>query len=341
MVPAGIDRYAGPPHAGTPRAVASAVLALAATVPAVVAAPDAAGAAGPGRVVTVVRDGRTGVPVASATVHAVAAGDRFADLWDPRAVSDATGAAVFDGLTPGRYSFFVQPGDTVHGMQWLGVRGGTGDRGTALVVTAPAEGVRTLPDVRLDPAGTVTGTLTEAASGAPVTAQVSVASMDPLWRETTPNVVGAGRYTFAGLGPYRWTLFFLPDGAAGPSAAVAAHWSGGATDRRRAHRIRVTAGGTTVADQRFRTGTVVSGNAVGGTPDQPVLGPVYAFHAATHEIMAVSDDPDSSRYAVRLRPGQRVKLCISRTWCYPGGADLDHAAPIPVRHRPLVIDFPG
>ncbi|MEV4702899.1 carboxypeptidase-like regulatory domain-containing protein [Actinoplanes sp. NPDC049316] len=300
-----------------------------------------AAAAGPARITTVVRDARTGVPVPGVTVHAIAAQDRFADLWGARASSDGAGIATFDGLTPGRYSFFVQPGDAEHGMQWLGVRGGTGDRDAALVVDAPAAGVLTLPDVRLDPAGTVTGTLTEAATGAPVTAQVSVASMDPLWQETTPNVVGAGRYTFPALGPYGWKLFVMPDGTAGPTGRVAAQWSGGATDRRRAHRIRVVAGRTTVADQRLRVGTVVSGNAVGGTPDQPVTGPVYALHAGTHEIMAVSDTPDSTRYVVRLLPGQRVKLCIGRTWCYPGGADLDHATAIPIGRRPLVVDFPG
>ncbi|MCA2219106.1 carboxypeptidase-like regulatory domain-containing protein [Jidongwangia harbinensis] len=336
------------PDLSIPRTAATAVLSLAVSVtavagalPAPVSAAGASVAAEPGRITTVVRDGGTGAAVAGVTVHAVSAQERFADLWDARAASDATGTVVFEGLLPGRYSFFVQPGDPAHGMQWLGVRGGTGDRDTALVVTAPADGVRTLPEVRLDPAGAITGTLTEAVSGTPVTAQVSVASMDPLWRETTPNVAGSGRYTFTGLGPYRWKLFFSPDGTAGPASTVAAHWSGNAADRRRAHGIPVVAGQTTVADQLFRTGTVVSGNAVGGTPDQPVLGPVYAFHASTHEIMAVSDAPDSNRYAVRLLPGQRVKLCIARTWCYPGGADLDHAAAIPVPSRPLVIDFPG
>ncbi|WP_199509858.1 MSCRAMM family protein [Nucisporomicrobium flavum] len=293
----------------------------------------------PGLVTTVVRDARTGAPVPGVTVHAIAAEDRFADLWGARAGSDAAGVATFDGLEPGRYSFFVQPGDTAYGMQWLGAYGGTGDRDAALEVTAPATGVLTLPDVRLDAAGTVTGTLTEAATGTPVAAQVSVASMDPLWQDTTPNVYGTGRYTFTGLGPYGWKLFFMPDGTAGPTARVAAQWSGGATDRRRAHPIRVVAGQTTTADQRLRAGTVVSGSAVGGTPGQPVLGPVYAFHAGTHEIMAVSDTPDSLRYAVRLLPGQRVKLCLGRTWCYPGGADLDHAAAIPIGRRPMVVDF--
>jgi len=289
------------------------------------AAPAGAASVEPGRVTTVVRDARTGAPVAGVTVHAIAAEDRFADLWDARAGSEADGRVVFEGLGPGRYSFFVQPGDTGHGMQWLGARGGTGDRDAALVVTAPGEGVALrLPDVRLDPAGTITGTLTEAATGAPVTAQVSVASMDPLWRETTPNVFGTGSFTFAGLGPYGWKLFVTPEGTAGPTSRVAAQWSGGVPDRRRAHRIPVVAGRTTVADQRLRAGTVVSGTAGPG--------PVYAFHAATREILAVSDQPDTGRYAVRLLPGQRAELSI--------GTSPQGAVTVPVGWRPLVVDLP-
>lgn len=316
------------------RVIAAALLAPAAVLPAQAAAAGAAVA--DARVVTVVRDARTGAPVAGVTLHAVAAGDRFADLWGARALSDDRGLAVFDALVPGRYSFFAQPGDTGHGMQWVGARGGTGDRDTALTVSTPARGVRRLPDVRLDPAGAVTGTLTEARTGAPVNAQVSVASMDPLWQDTTPYVFGAGSFTFAGLGPYRWTLFFMPDGSAGPAGTVAAHWSGGAADRRLARGIPVTAGRTTVADQRFRAGTTVSGDIAGGA-----FGPVYALHATTHEIMAVSDDPSGVRYAVRLLPGQRVKLCEARTRCYPGGVGVDDATPIAVGFRPLVVDLPG
>ena len=282
-----------------------------------------ADAAEPGRITTVVRDAGTGAPVAGVTVHAIAAGDRFADLWSARAASEADGTVLFEGLTPGRYSFFIQPGDAAYGMQWLGVRGGAGDRDTALEVTAPEEGVLALPDVRLDPAGTVTGSLTEAATGAPVTAQVSVASVDPLWRETTPSVFGSGSFTFSGLGPYGWKLFVMPDGTAGPASRVAAQWSGGVPDRRRADRIPVVAGQTTVADQRLRAGTVVSGTAGAG--------PVYAFHAGTREILAVSDQPDTGRYAVRLLPGQRAELSV--------GTSPQNAVAVRVGWRPLVVDL--
>lgn len=327
-------------------AILSAVpLALLSAVPA-----DAGAVNGPrplsresvdGRVTTVVRDAATGAPVPGVIVHAISTEQRFGDLWSPRAGSDADGVVTFEGLLPGRFSFFVDPGDDVHGMQWLGARGGTGDRDAALVVTAPPpDGVLTLPDIRLDPAGSITGSLTNSATGQPVSAQVSVASIDPLWRETTPSVHGDGQFTFPNLGPYGWKLFFMPAGAAGPTSEVAAQWSGGVGDRYRARPVQVFPGRTSVADQRLRPGTVVTGNATRG-PDQPVTGPIYVFHARNHEIMAVDDILDGGRYTVRLLPGQRVKLCIGHGWCYPHGASLDEATAVAIGRRPLVVDFPG
>jgi hypothetical protein len=294
-----------------------------------------------GRVTTVVRDAATGSPVPGVTVHAISADQRFGDLWSPRGGSDADGVVTFESLLPGQYSFFVTPENGMHGMQWLGATRGTGDRDTALVVTAPAPDEElTLPDIRLDPAGSITGRLINGATGEPVSAQVAVASMDPLWRETTPSVFGNGQYTFSGLGPYGWKLFFMPAGTGGPTSEVATQWSGGVADRHRAHRIQVFPGQTSVADQRLRPGTVVTGNATRG-PDQPPAGPVYVFHAQTHEIMAVDDILNSDRYSVRLLPGQRVKLCSGRSWCYADGASLDEATTVPIGRRPLVVDFPG
>jgi hypothetical protein len=331
-----IRRTFGP---GRTRRGRAALVAILAAVPlALLSAAPAAADAAEGSVVTVVRDAATGAPVPGVTVHVIAAGDRFADLWSSRGSSDANGVVAIDNLPAERFSFFVEPGDGVHGMQWLGARHGTGDRDAALVVSVPAGGVLTLPDIRLDPAGSITGRLINDATGEPVSAQVSVASIDPLWQETTPNVFGNGQYTFAGLGPYGWKLFFMPAGSAGFTSQLAAQWSGGVPDRHRARRIHVRPGRATVADQRLRPGTVVTGNAVGGPT---VTGPIYAFHAGTHEILAVSDDADSGRYAVRLLPGQFVKLCIWKRWCYPNGASLDDATPVWVGRRPLVVDLPG
>ena len=97
------------------------VVAILSAVPLALLSPVSAGASPvaresvDGRVTTVVRDAATGAPVPGVTVHAISAEDRFADLWDSRAGSDASGVATFEGLLPGQYSFFVVPFDGVHG----------------------------------------------------------------------------------------------------------------------------------------------------------------------------------------------------------------------------------
>jgi hypothetical protein len=292
-----------------------------------------------GEVRFVIRDAQTGAPVSGVTVHASRVDERFGDLWSYRAASDENGLVLLPGLYPHKYHLFAQPGDAVHGMQWIGTAGGTGVRDEARVVAPGPGAVETLPDVKLDRAGSISGTVTDA-TGAPAAATVALATLDPLWQETTPLVwTSDGRYTFSGLGPYRWPLFFLPSGNAAGDANSAAQWSGGTGDRRRATGIPVQAGATTQYDVTLRAGTVVSGNAT-GLPVYSAGGPVYAYHAATHDILAMSDDA-SGRYQVRLLPGQRVKLCFWSNWCYPNGSSIDQATEIRIGTTPLTVDFPG
>ena len=77
-------------------------------------------------------------------------------------------ALVVTGVDPGLYQVFVRSYDTAaHGWQWVGWHGGTGQRQWARVIRVRSGANTVLPDIRLDPPGSITGVVTDAA-GAPV-----------------------------------------------------------------------------------------------------------------------------------------------------------------------------
>lgn len=287
----------------------------------------------------VLRDAVTGAPVPNVNVTALPVDKRFPDLWDYTMASDDQGVVRFQSLHPDRYNLWVSPGDGVHGAQWVGPTGGTGDRASALVVEPPP-GVGALPDIRLDGAGSITGSITDAVTGEPVSATIALMTFDPLWRDTTPKVFGDGSYTFSGLGPYEWSLAFIPQGNSGASSPYATQWSGGAPNSVEATRIQVVAGGTTVANETLSAGTVVSGKA-NGLPWYDYLAPLYAYNADTHDIVAVDDNVEDGRFDVRLLPGQEVKFCLSTVRCHPDFTRLADATAFPIGTSPLTVDFPG
>ncbi|WP_433393420.1 hypothetical protein [Micromonospora sp. KLBMP9576] len=285
----------------------------------------------------VVRNRATGAPVPNAAVRALAVDKRFPDVWDVTEIADEHGVVRFRSLFPDRYHLWA--GAAGHGAQWVGPNGGTGDRATALVVE-PRPGVTTLPDILLDGAGSITGSITDRVTGQPVSVTVALTTFDPFWYETTPQVPGDGSYTFSGLGPYEWSLAFIPRGHGGAGSAYATQWSGGAPNSIKAARIRVVAGGTTVANERMSAGTAVSGKA-DGLPKYEYAGPLYAYNADTGDIVAVDENVEDGRYDIRLVPGQRVRFCLSTVRCHPDFTRLADATAFRVGTRPFTVDFPG
>ncbi|SCL73176.1 hypothetical protein GA0070608_5425 [Micromonospora peucetia] len=287
----------------------------------------------------VVRDRVTGAPVPNAAVRAMPVDKRFPDVYDVTEISDEQGVVRFRSLFPDRYHLWAGAGGGVYGAQWVGPNGGTGDRAKALVVE-PGPGVTTLPDIMLDGAGSITGTITDRATGQPVSVTVALTTFDPFWYETTPKVPGNGAYTFSGLGPYEWSLAFIPPGNGGPGSPYAIQWSGGAPNSIKAARIKVVAGGTTVANERMSAGTAVSGKA-NGLPKYEYAGPLYAYNADTGDIVAVDENVEDGRYDIRLVPGQRVRFCLSTVRCHPDFTRLADATAFRVGTRPFTVDFPG
>ncbi|MEU8257932.1 carboxypeptidase regulatory-like domain-containing protein [Micromonospora inaquosa] len=321
--------------------VAVALLVVQAAAPATAGPP---GSSAPGGVRTVVRDAATGapvpracaalVPVDAAALAAVTLGED--QLGRYAGCADEQGVLVAGDVAPGRYRLLVRPYDTTtHGWQWVGRHGGTGDREQARVVQVRAGAVTGVPDVRLDPPGTVVGVVTDAATGAPVSrARVMVVPYvpDPKYDDHGPMTDEDGRYTITGLGPYHWPVQFA-------AAGLATVWSGGVGSRQQARPVRVRAQQTATLNQALPAGTPLSGAV--RVDELLTYAQVVAFDAATGDLAGVADV--GSDYALRLLPGQRVKLRCDCAYTPPvwhcDAAGFDAAIPVRVRRAPVVVDF--
>ncbi|WP_422740011.1 carboxypeptidase regulatory-like domain-containing protein [Micromonospora sp. WMMD729] len=322
--------------------IAIALLVVQAADPAVARTPDPAPA--PGGVRAVVRDAATGapvpracaalVPIDAAALAAVTLGEDQDGRYG--GCADEQGNLVADNVAPGKYRLLVQPYDTTrHGWQWVGRHGGTGERERAFVVRVRAGAVTSAPDIRLDPPGTVVGVVTDAATGAPVPrALVMVVPYvpHPKYDDHGPTTDENGRYTITGLGPYHWPVQFAANGRA-------TVWSGGVGTRAQARGVRVRAHQTVTLNQALPAGTPVSGAV--HVDELLTYAQVLAFDAVTGDLAGVADAGDV--YALRLLPGQRVKLRCDCSYAQPvwhrDAAGFDTAAPLRVRHAPVVVDF--
>ncbi|MEV1112224.1 carboxypeptidase regulatory-like domain-containing protein [Micromonospora sp. NPDC049751] len=323
--------------------IAIALLVVEAAAPAGARTPRQVSPA-PGGVRAVVRDAATGapvpracaalVPIDAAALTAVTLGED--QLGRYGGCADEQGSLVTGDVAPGDYRLLVRPYDTTrHGWQWVGRHGGTGERERASVIRVRAGTVTNAPDIRLDPPGTVVGVVTDAATDAPVPrALVMVVPYvpDPKYDDHGPTTDENGRYTITGLGPYEWPVQF----AAGGYATV---WSGGVGSRAQARKVRVRAARTTTLDQALPAGTPVSGAV--RVDELLTYAQVLAFDASTGDLAGVADV--GSGYALRLLPGQRVKLRCDCAYAPPvwhrDAAGFDAATPLRVRHAPVVVDF--
>jgi hypothetical protein len=163
---------------------------------------------------------------------------------------------------PGRYRLFAVPKDSAHGTQWVGAQGGTGDPEKAQWFEIKP-GVTTGVRVRLDGAGKITGVVTDANTGAPVSEMCPSVTPMPYWYYQPIGVSCTytdGRYTIDGVGPYDWPVQF-----ADRSGKYAWQWSGDKPDRFAAEPVKVTAGAAKTLDAKLRPGGTLTGKIVGAT----------------------------------------------------------------------------
>ncbi|HUQ55888.1 carboxypeptidase-like regulatory domain-containing protein [Lentzea sp.] len=167
----------------------------------------------------------------------------------------------------------------MYGSQWVGTDGGTGDLELAAWHTLRF-GETTQVTVKLDPAGTISGTVTDDATGAPVSEVcVTVTPAEPWYvNPYQPHCTSSeGKYTLSGLGPYAWRVQF-PDA----SNRYAWEWSGDKSDRFAAQPVQVQPGGTTTADAQLSPPGKVTGRITGMTlPPQYVT--IYSINALTDD----------------------------------------------------------
>ncbi|PWU43438.1 hypothetical protein DLE60_16125 [Micromonospora globispora] len=258
---------------------------------------------------TTVVDAATGAPVAGACATVAPAGTGELPRVGSLACSDEAGHLRLDSLEAGSWNLFVRPTNgSPYGAQWVGATGGTGDPARARTVTLAAGRTVSVPPVRLDRAGVITGTVTSAATGAPVTAgEVSIAHADGLsYLRWGTSLDDQGRYRLDWLGPYKWQLLFTTDDHA-------LQWSGGVPVRSRAKPVTVRTGQTTVYSPALKVGTVVTGRVT--DPAGRLVTADLEFHnAGTGEVVGKVWDYDGEYRALVLG---RQDVTIAWKWQPP------------------------
>ncbi|MEE6309197.1 carboxypeptidase regulatory-like domain-containing protein [Plantactinospora veratri] len=258
-------------------------------------------------ITTTVVDRATGRPVSGVCVAAFR--PRQAALQDGYGnCSDSAGRIRVGRLNGGEHRLFVNPRGSTYGRQWVGPDGGTGDERQAAVVTATVGQTVTAPQIKLDRAGTVTGRITDAATGAPIKdAFVSVLTAHPGVGVGDAHPDADGRYTLARLGPYEWPVVVHAYG-------YASQWSGGgAPSRYTATPVRVTAGGSVTNDVAVAAGSEVAGSFTNADGVPFESGYVIARNAETGDV-AGSVWMSGGHFRMRVTGPQRVYFTYDVTF---------------------------
>ncbi|MET7667864.1 carboxypeptidase regulatory-like domain-containing protein [Micromonospora luteifusca] len=252
----------------------------------------------PGAVIsTTIVDRQSGAPLADVCLDTFL--PKQASLQDGYGdCSDRNGRIKVGPLTAGSYKLFAVPLSDTYGRQWVGANGGTGDEREALAVTATAGQVVTGPQVRLDRAGTVTGTVTDPAGKPVPNAGVSVLTGHPGVGAQDASTDEHGVYTLKRLGPYAWPLVV----GANPYAS---EWSGDKTSRFTATPVTVTAGAAASHNVQLDQGIELTGTF--RTPDGTPFtsGFVIARSADTGDIAGNGWMTDG-QFSMRLKGPQRI-----------------------------------
>lgn len=284
---------------------------------------------------TVITDASTGAPVPNACVAAMSGGPFIAPEFTPYC-SDGQGSVHIGPLDAGSYLLFVNP-PAPYGIQWAGDSGGVGSPEQAHRTSVPAGATVTAPAIRLDHAGTVTGTVTDNSghplSGATVTS--SAFEPGPGSGGATTLTDSAGHYTLTRLGPYQWPLLFVADN-------LPQQWSGSVPDRTEARPIRVTPDARVTYNQKLVPGVTVSGSVLaGGAPAGP--GRVIAYDTAIGEVTGVAE-VDQGVYHLHVLESQTIKLRYEtfvqggpEGWF--GGADYAHAKPVDIHSKDATLNL--
>ncbi|MEV0807449.1 carboxypeptidase-like regulatory domain-containing protein [Micromonospora sp. NPDC050200] len=244
---------------------------------------------------TTVQDAATGQPVGGICVHLVQPkwGGQSAHMRQYCSSDDGhLEVGPFEETELATWQLYAfqatnpyEPPAKRYGDQWVTANGGSGDQREALFVTLKARETITIPTVRVDPPGTITGTIRNA-SGAVVP---GVCAYPFAFHPGQGGIFGKncanaeGRYTIDDLGPYRWPIEFAPSANSG----YAWQWSGDVADRFSATLTKLNPGGTATVDARLVSGGVLAGKVT--DPANPTAaGYVWTYNARTGDIASAS-----------------------------------------------------
>ena len=252
----------------------------------------------PGAIIsTTIVDQQTGAPLSDICLDAFL--PKQASLRDGYGeCSDSNGRIQVGPLAAGSYKLFATPRNDAYGRQWVGADGGTGDERQAATVTATVGQVATGPQIKMERAGKITGTVTDA-TGTPLkSVDVSVLTGHPGVGVQDASTDEHGIYTIERLGPYAWPLVFSDN-------LNAIEWSGDKPSRFTATPVPVTAGATATQDAELDKGVTLNGTF--RTPDGTAFtgGFVIARSADTGDIAGNGWITDG-RFSLQLKGSQRI-----------------------------------
>ncbi|MEU5669491.1 hypothetical protein ABZ749_03790 [Micromonospora sp. NPDC047753] len=291
-------------------------------------------------ITTTVVDRASGAPVPNVCVAALSLtfGSVDSDTceWGLN-YTDEQGRVSIGELKPGEYTLLALPADEVHGMQWVGRRGGVGRQYDALRVDGQAGLLSTVPTVKLDPAARITGTIRDTETGQPLTN--GCAAVLPTRQGSGAPGVGPfcadsdGTYTVPNLGPYDWPLEFSH--YYDYIESYAAVWTGNASDRKTAATTRAGTDLPGVADISLgKTGPRLS-FAVTSADGQPYNGwfAGEVYNARTGDL--VKEYSFNGQRVIEGLTDQSVKVRYvpNPPWVggWYGGSDLASARGVALR----------
>lgn len=207
------------------------------------------------------------------------------------------GTVTMSRIPAGDYAAFARPNDEVHGDQWVGQSGGTGNRAMAKTWHLRG-GTTTNIVVRLDGRGSIAGVVTDRATGKPVygIGVYADGSDDAL---TATDETGA--YVLDNLGPYAWPLLFVADD-------YGRQWSGATASHSDASTVRVRVGQTSSYNYALRQGATVTGTVLGPDGKAPVYAAINIVNAGTLDVMGQGSTGADGTYSLKVFGPQKVKV---------------------------------
>lgn len=244
-------------------------------------------------ITTTIEDAVTHAPVANACVYPVTGIGGFGNFTFD--CSGPDGHVTITHLHTASYQLYVFAHDGAHGDQWVGRHGGTGSRFLAKTVNTTGGETMAIPPIRLDAAGSITGTVVDKATGQPVegVCAFSHAGGTTGGPDQAPYCTGPdGKYTISTLGPYLWPVQFIDT-----IGSHAWQWSGDRPTQLSATPVRVQAGQAATLDAHLGATATISGRVTGSGGQQP-LGFIQAYNALTGDPVSsftINDEDGSYR----------------------------------------------